>query len=111
MGAGGGGGLVVALVGLRGRGGADAVERGEAPELGLEDRGVAAVDGEGHDPLSRRVALEPPRELRVGELRRPDAREQGNEIRPTTPEEFTKKVASDIAKWKQIVADRKIEVE
>ncbi len=37
--------------------------------------------------------------------------EQGNEIRPTTPEDFTKKVASDVAKWKQIVASRGIEVE
>jgi tripartite-type tricarboxylate transporter receptor subunit TctC len=48
-------------------------------------------------------------------LEEPDIRkrltEQGNEIRPTTPEEFTQKVASDIAKWKKIVADRQIDVE
>jgi tripartite-type tricarboxylate transporter receptor subunit TctC len=54
------------------------------------------------------------RELRTV-LEEPDIRkrlvEQGNEIRPTTPEEFTKKVASDISKWKKIVAERKIEVE
>ena len=37
--------------------------------------------------------------------------EQGNEVQPTTPEEFTNKVAGDIAKWKQIVASRGIEVQ
>jgi tripartite-type tricarboxylate transporter receptor subunit TctC len=37
--------------------------------------------------------------------------EQGNEIRPTTPDDFTKKIASEIAKWKEIVASRKIQVE
>jgi tripartite-type tricarboxylate transporter receptor subunit TctC len=37
--------------------------------------------------------------------------EQGNDVRPATPEAFTKKVASDIAKWKEIVSSRKIDVE
>jgi len=37
--------------------------------------------------------------------------EQGNEVRPTSPEAFTKKVAADIEKWQRIVASRKIEVE
>jgi tripartite-type tricarboxylate transporter receptor subunit TctC len=54
------------------------------------------------------------RELRAV-VDEPDIRkrlvEQGNEIRPTAPDEFTQKVASDIAKWKKIVAERKIEVE
>ena len=43
---------------------------------------LAVVDGEGHDPLAAGIAVEPPRELVVGELRRPDPREQGDERRP-----------------------------
>jgi tripartite-type tricarboxylate transporter receptor subunit TctC len=37
--------------------------------------------------------------------------EQGNEIQPTTPEEFAKKVASEVAKWQRIVAERNIDVQ
>ena len=48
-------------------------------------------------------------------LVQPDIRkrlvEQGNEVQPTTPEEMTRKVASEIAKWQRIVQERKIEVQ
>ena len=37
--------------------------------------------------------------------------EQGNEVRPSSPEEFTKKIAGDIEKWRRIVTSRGIEVE
>jgi tripartite-type tricarboxylate transporter receptor subunit TctC len=37
--------------------------------------------------------------------------EQGNEVQPTTPEAFTRKVAGEIAKWERIVASRGIEVQ
>ena len=49
--------------------------RGDADHL-------AVVDGEGHDPLAAGIPVEPPRELVVGELRRADACEQGDERRP-----------------------------
>lgn len=62
----------------------------------------------------RTIVMRLNRELRVV-LDQPDIRkrlvEQGNEVQPTTPEEFTKKVEGDIAKWQQIVATRKIEIE
>jgi tripartite-type tricarboxylate transporter receptor subunit TctC len=48
-------------------------------------------------------------------LQIPDIRkrlvDQGNEIRPTTPEEFTRKVNSEIAKWQKIVRERNIDVQ
>ena len=48
-------------------------------------------------------------------LAQPDIRkrltDQGNELRPTTPEEMTRKVNSEIEKWKRIVAERKIDVQ
>ena len=37
--------------------------------------------------------------------------EQGNEVRPGTPEDLTRKVASEIAKWQKIVRDRGIDVQ
>jgi tripartite-type tricarboxylate transporter receptor subunit TctC len=37
--------------------------------------------------------------------------EQGNEVRPGTPEELTRKVASEIAKWQKIVDARNIQVQ
>ena len=37
--------------------------------------------------------------------------DMGNEVHPTTPEELTRKVATDIDKWKRIVEARKIEVQ
>jgi tripartite-type tricarboxylate transporter receptor subunit TctC len=37
--------------------------------------------------------------------------DQGNEIRPTTPEEALRKVNSEIEKWRRIVAERKIDVQ
>ena len=37
--------------------------------------------------------------------------DQGNEVKPTTPEEFTRKVASEIRKWQRIVAERRIELQ
>ena len=37
--------------------------------------------------------------------------EQGNEVRPGTPEELTRKVASEIAKWQKIVEARNIQVQ
>ena len=43
---------------------------------------LAVVDGERHDSLARRVAVEPPGELLVGQLRRADAGEQRDERRP-----------------------------
>jgi tripartite-type tricarboxylate transporter receptor subunit TctC len=62
----------------------------------------------------RAVVLRLNREIHavIGE---PDMRrrltDQGNEIHPTTPEEFARKVASEIAKWQRIVAERKIDVQ
>jgi tripartite-type tricarboxylate transporter receptor subunit TctC len=48
-------------------------------------------------------------------LEQPDIRKRlvdmGNTVQPTTPEEFTRKVATDIAKWQRIVAERKIDVQ
>jgi tripartite-type tricarboxylate transporter receptor subunit TctC len=48
-------------------------------------------------------------------LVQPDIRkrliEQGNEVRPGTPEEMTRKVASEIAKWRRIVESRQIQVQ
>jgi tripartite-type tricarboxylate transporter receptor subunit TctC len=48
-------------------------------------------------------------------LEQPDIRkrltEQGNEVQPTSPEEFTKKVAAEIAKWQRIVASRKLDLQ
>lgn len=53
------------------------------------------------------------RELRAvldqPEIRKP-LNAQGAEVIPGTPEEMTKKVASEIAKWKRIIADRKIDL-
>ncbi len=44
----------------------------------------------------------------------PDVRrrltDSGGEVRPTTPEEMRRHVEAEIAKWKRIVAERKIEV-
>jgi tripartite-type tricarboxylate transporter receptor subunit TctC len=37
--------------------------------------------------------------------------EQGNEVRPGTPEDLTRKVASEIAKWQKIVEARNIQVQ
>ncbi|HYC47384.1 MAG TPA: tripartite tricarboxylate transporter substrate binding protein [Burkholderiales bacterium] len=37
--------------------------------------------------------------------------DQGNEVRPTTPEEFAGKVSSEIAKWQKVVRDRGIDVQ
>ena len=42
----------------------------------------SCVDGERHDPLSCRVAVEPPGELLVRELRRSHTREQRDERLP-----------------------------
>ena len=60
----------------------------------------------------RAIVLRVNREIHAV-LEQPDIRkrlmEQGNEVRPTTPEEFTKKVGSEIEKWRRIVADRKID--
>ena len=48
-------------------------------------------------------------------LEQPDIRrrlvEQGNEVRPGTPEEMTRKVGSEIAKWRRIVESRQIQVQ
>src|SRR5207302_1009482 len=41
---------------------------------------LGPVDRERHDALASGVAVEPPPELVVGELRRADAREQGDEV-------------------------------
>ena len=43
---------------------------------------LSLVDGERHDPLARRVAVEPPGELLVRQLRRPHAGEQRHERLP-----------------------------
>jgi tripartite-type tricarboxylate transporter receptor subunit TctC len=37
--------------------------------------------------------------------------EQGNEVHPSTPEEMTRKVSSEIEKWRRIVAERNIDVQ
>ena len=37
--------------------------------------------------------------------------DQGNEVRPTTPEAMAHKVESEIAKWRRIVETRKIELQ
>ena len=54
------------------------------------------------------------RELRAV-LEEPDIRrrltEQGGDVQPGSPEDMTRKVASDIAKWQRIVETRKIEVQ
>lgn len=48
-------------------------------------------------------------------LEQPDIRkrlgDQGGEILPTSPEDMTRKVATDIDKWKRIVEQRKIDVQ
>ena len=62
----------------------------------------------------RPVVMRVNREIRAV-VEEPDIRkrlvEQGNEVRPTTPEEFTNKVATEIAKWREIVTSRGIDVE
>src|SRR5687767_8381230 len=37
--------------------------------------------------------------------------DQGGTVQPSSPEEMTKKVAADIAKWQRIVAERKLDVQ
>ena len=37
--------------------------------------------------------------------------DQGNEVRPTTPEQFAAKVSSEIAKWQKVVRERGIDVQ
>jgi tripartite-type tricarboxylate transporter receptor subunit TctC len=37
--------------------------------------------------------------------------EQGNDVQPSTPEEMARKVEGEIAKWRRIIAERKIEVQ
>jgi tripartite-type tricarboxylate transporter receptor subunit TctC len=37
--------------------------------------------------------------------------ETGGEVRPTTPEEMGRHVAAEIAKWKRVVAEKKIELQ
>ena len=48
-------------------------------------------------------------------VQQPDIRkrlvDQGNEVKPTTPEEFTRKVGTEIEKWRKIVRERNIEVQ
>ena len=48
-------------------------------------------------------------------LEQPDVRkfltDQGNHIRPTSPEQMAGKVSDEIAKWKRIVAERNIDVQ
>ena len=48
-------------------------------------------------------------------LDQPDIRkrliEQGNEVHPTTPEEMTRKVNSEIAKWRKIAETRKLDLQ
>ena len=51
----------------------------------------------------RAVLAEPDVSRRLTEL--------GGDVRPSTPEEMTKKVATEIAKWQRIVAERKLEIQ
>jgi tripartite-type tricarboxylate transporter receptor subunit TctC len=48
-------------------------------------------------------------------VEQPDIRkrlvEQGNEVKPTTPEEMTRKVNSEIAKWRNIAEARKLDLQ
>jgi tripartite-type tricarboxylate transporter receptor subunit TctC len=48
-------------------------------------------------------------------LEQPDIRkrlvDQGNEVHPTTPEEMTRKVNSEIAKWRNIAQTRKLDLQ
>ena len=58
-----------------------ALQRGTEEAHRGDPDNVPAVDGQRDDPLAGGVALEPPGELLVRKLGRPDPREQGDEVR------------------------------
>ena len=78
---------LAAVAGIRGHVHGDGEPSVDALEPRVEEahrrdaHDLAVVDREGHDALARRVAVEPPGELLVRELRRPHARQQRDERR------------------------------
>jgi tripartite-type tricarboxylate transporter receptor subunit TctC len=71
--------------------------------------GVAATGGT-PQPVIARLNRELHAVLALPEVRNRLV-ETGGEVRPTTPEEMGRHVAAEIAKWKRVVAEKKIELQ